>query len=106
MRSRFGRAAIRLGIAVVAVACSKTLDTEGLQTQIAVQLNTQLETTGITVACPGDIKAESGNEFQCTATVPDAGTITINVKQTDSDGHVTWAVVDGGTGASGPTGTT
>jgi Domain of unknown function (DUF4333) len=108
MRSRFVRAAVLLGIAVVAVACSKTLDTAGLQTQIADQLNTQLDTTGITVECPDDVKAEAGNEFQCTGTVPDAGTITINVKQTDAEGHVTWAVVDGtgASGASGPTGTT
>ena len=50
---------------------------------------------------PRDIKAESGN-------VPvhgygaGSGTITINVKQTDSQGHVTWEVVDAATGASGP----
>jgi hypothetical protein len=108
MRSRWVRVAVLLSIAVVAVACSKTLDTEGLQAQIANQLNTQLQTTGITVDCPDDIKAESGNEFQCTGTVPDSGTITINVKQTDAEGHVTWEVVDGtgATGASGPTGTT
>ena len=108
MRSWFVRVAVLLGIAVFAVACSKTLDTEGLEAQIANQLNTQLQTTGITVACPADVKAESGNQFQCTGTVPDTGTITINVKQTDADGHVTWEVVDGtgATGASGPTGTT
>ncbi len=103
MRSRFVRAAVLLGIAVVAVACSKTLDTDGLQTQIANQLNTQLETTGITVECPDDVKAEAGNEFDCTGTVPDSGTITIHVKQTDDDGHVTWEVIDA---ATGPTGTT
>ena len=109
MRSRFVRAAVLLGIVVVAVACSKTLDTEGLQTQIADQLNTQLDTTGIKVECPDDVKAEAGNEFQCTGTVPDVGTVTINVKQTDDDGHVTWELVDGeagATGGSGPTGTT
>ena len=38
--------------------------------------------------------------------MPDGGTITIHVKQTDGDGHVTWEVVDAATGASGPTGTT
>lgn len=103
MRSRFVRAAVLLGIAVVAVACSKTLDTAGLQTQIADQLNTQLDTTGITVACPDDVKAEAGNEFDCTGTVPDSGTLTIHVKQTDADGHVTWEVTDA---ATGPTGTT
>jgi hypothetical protein len=118
MRSRFVRAAVLIGIAAVAVACSKTLDTDGLQTQIADQLNTKLGATGITVECPDDVKAESGNEFDCTGTVPDSGTLTIHVKQTDGDGHVTWEVTGaatgptgstgatGATGASGPTGTT
>jgi hypothetical protein len=103
MRSRFVRAAVLLGIAVVAVACSKTLDTAGLQTQIADQLNNKLDTSGITVECPDDVKAEAGNEFDCTGTVPDSGTLTIHVKQTDDDGHVTWEVTDA---ATGPTGTT
>jgi uncharacterized protein DUF4333 len=118
MRSRFVRAAVMFGIAMIAVACSKTLDTAGLQTQIEDQLNTKLGTTGITVECPDDVKAEEGNEFDCTGTVPDSGTLTIHVKQTDSDGHVTWEVTDaatgptggtgaiGATGVSGPTGTT
>ena len=105
MRSRFVRAAVLIGIAAVAVACSKTLDTDGLQTQIADQLNTKLGATGITVECPADVKAESGNEFDCTGTVPDTGTITIHVKQTDGDGHVTWEVT-GGTGVTGATGGT
>jgi Domain of unknown function (DUF4333) len=110
MRSRWARAAVLLGIAVFAVACSKTLDTAGLQTQIADQLNTKLDTEGITVECPDDVKAEAGSEFDCTGTVPDSGTLTIHVKQTDDEGHVTWEVTDAATGpaggVSGPTGTT
>jgi hypothetical protein len=110
MRSRFARAAVLLCIAVAAVACSKSLDTGGLETQLESQLNSQLKTTGITVNCPSDIKAESGSEFDCTATVPDAGTVTVRVTQTDNDGHVTWAVTGSPTGptgtTSGPTGTT
>lgn len=111
MRTRFTRAIILLCVAAAAVACSKTLDSGGLETELGTQLNTRLETTGITVDCPEDIKAESGGEFDCTGTVPDAGTVTIRVTQTDSDGHVTWEVVDATTGpsgasASGPTGST
>ena len=34
MRSRFARAAVLLCIAVAAVACSKTLDMDGLETQL------------------------------------------------------------------------
>jgi hypothetical protein len=103
MRSRFTRAAVLLCVAVATVACSKSLDSEGLETELGTQMNTKLETTGITVDCPEDIKAESGAEFDCTGTVPDAGTVTIRVTQTDGDGHVNWEVVGV---ATGPTGTT
>jgi Domain of unknown function (DUF4333) len=102
MRSTIVRTAVLLCVAVAAVACSKTLDIGGLETQLANQMNTQLDTTGITVDCPDDIKAETGGEFDCTGTVPDAGTVTIHVKQTDSDGHVTWEVTDATTGPAGP----
>jgi hypothetical protein len=101
MRSRFVRAAILLALA--AVACSKTLDSGGLETELGTQLNTRLETTGITVDCPDDLKAETGNEFVCTGTVSTGETLTINVTQTDDEGNVTWEVVDA---ATGPTGTT
>ena len=86
MRSRFVRAAVLLCVAVAAVACSKSLNIDGLETQLGDQLNTQLKTTGITVDCPDDIKAESGGEFDCTGTVPSAGTVTIHVTQTDDNG--------------------
>ncbi len=103
MRTTFVRVAVLLCVAGAAVACSKSLDTEGLETELASQINTQLETTGITVDCPEDVTAESGSEFECTGTVPDAGTITIQVTQTDDDGHVTWEVVDAATGPTGST---
>jgi hypothetical protein len=110
MRPRFTRAAVLLSIAVATVACSKSLDVGGLETQLESQLNAKLKTTGITVDCPSDIKAESGGEFDCTGTVPGSGTMTVHVTQTDSAGHVTWevtAVATGPTGStSGPTGTT
>ena len=111
MRPRFARAAVLLCVAVAAVACSKSLDMGGLEAQLENQLNTQLKTTGITVDCPSDVKAEAGGQFDCTGTVPSSGTITVHVTQTDSDGHVTWEVTGATTGptgasTSGPTGTT
>jgi hypothetical protein len=112
MRSRFAaRAAVLLAVTLTAVACSKSLDIGGLEAQLENQLNTKLKTTGITVACPSDIKAEAGGQFDCTGTVPGSGTMTVHVTQTDSDGHVTWevtAVATGPTGGSGtgPTGLT
>ena len=106
MRSRFVRGAGLLIVAVAAVACSKSLDMGGLETELGKQLNTQLKTTGITVACPKDIKAESGGEFDCTGTVPSSGTVTIHVTQTDDKGHVTWEVTGVATGPTGPSGAT
>ena len=103
MRTRFVRAAIVLCVAAAAVACSKSLDSGGLETELGSQLSAKLEASGITVDCPEDIKAEEGGDFDCTGTVPDAGTLTIHVTQTDGAGHVTWEVVGV---ATGPTGTT
>lgn len=104
MRSRFVRATVLLALALAAIGCTKTLDSGGLESELATQLNTQLETTGITVDCPEDVKAESGNEFVCTGTVSTGESLTINVKQTDDEGHVTWEVVDAATGPDSPTG--
>lgn len=111
MRSRIARVAVLLCVAVFAAACSKSLDVGGLETTLADQLNAKLSTTGITVVCPKDIKAESGGEFDCTGTVPSAGTLTVHVTQTDDKGHITWKVTavatgPGGATASGPTGAT
>jgi len=93
MRSRFVRAAVMLLVVATAVDCSlipKKLDMGGLETQFEDDVNALLETTGITVSCPDDVKAEAGNEFDCTATVAPGETFTIHVTQQDSDGHVTY----------------
>ena len=98
-------------VAVAAVACSKSLDMGGLETQLENQLNTQLKTTGITVDCPSDVKAEAGGKFDCTATIPDCGD---DHRPRDADGqrrerHVGghWRLHDRGhRRRSGPTGTT
>ena len=73
MRSMFARAAVLVCVAVAATACSKSLDTDGLETTLASQLNAKLNRTGITVDCPNDIKAESGGQFDCTAHGPVGG---------------------------------
>jgi hypothetical protein len=94
-------AATLLFVVSAAAGCStllpKKLDVDGLETQLANQLSSKLDTTGVTVSCPDDIKAKTGDEFDCTATVPAAGTITVRVKQTDDDGHITYVLVGGAT---------
>lgn len=103
MRSRLVRAAVLLCVAIVATGCSKTLDTAELEGQLGTQLDTQLQTTGVTVACPDGIKAKTGGVFDCTATLPTGATVTVRVTQTDRDGNVTWTtVVDASNGSPSP----
>jgi len=94
MRSRSARFATVLLIATVAVACSKTLKIDQLEPQLEDQLNAQLETSGIAVDCPSDVKAETGATFDCTAMLPNGDAITIRVTQKDDNGNVSWVVVD------------
>jgi hypothetical protein len=92
MRSRLARTVAVLFLAIAAAACSKTLKTDQLEPQLKSQLETQLNTTGVSVSCPTGIKAETGGKFDCTATLSDGTTLTINVTQSDASGHVTWSV--------------
>jgi len=94
MRSRPARVALVLVLAIAATACSKTLKIDQLEPQLANQLNSQLQTTGITVDCPNDVKAETGARFRCTATAPNGDTVAIDVTQKDDNGNVSWKVVD------------
>jgi len=95
MRSRLARVLVAVCIAAVATGCSKTLKIDDLEIQIASQIDTQLDTTGTSVSCPDDdVKAEAGATFECTATLSTGDAVTVEVKQTDADGHVTWTLVD------------
>ena len=52
-------------------AC-KSLDTEGLETELGVADQHPARNDGHqTVDCPEDVTAESGSEFECTGTVPE-----------------------------------
>ena len=94
MRSRLARVLVLVCIAAAATACSKTLKIDDLETEIGHQIDTQLGTAGNTVVCPDDVKAEAGATFACTATLSTGDTVTVEVKQTDGDGNVTWSLVD------------
>ena len=94
MRSRLVRVLAVVCIAAAAAGCSKTLKIDDLETEIASQLDTQLATAGNTVSCPDDVKAEAGATFECTATLSTGDIVTIEVKQTDGEGNVTWTLVD------------
>lgn len=99
MRSKLARVAAIACLAFLAAACSKTLKIDQLQTKVASQLDTKLNTTGITVGCPSKEPAKAGATFDCTATLANGDVLTIKVTQTDDKGTVTWLI----TGASTPT---
>jgi uncharacterized protein DUF4333 len=101
MRRSLVSVAVLVFLVSASAGCStllpKKLDMGGLETELASQLNEQLDTSGITVTCPDDVKAESGGEFECTGTLTTGDTLAIHVTQTDDDGHVNWAIVDAAT---------
>ena len=100
MRSRSARVALVLTLAISAAARSKTLKIDELEPQLANQLDTQLETTGVTVDCPSEVKAVAGATFECTATLSNGDTIALEVTQKDDNGNVSWKVVDASASAS------
>jgi hypothetical protein len=91
------RAAIALALAALAAACSRPLDIDGLESQLKEQVETELDTTGLTVTCPDDVKAEAGSTFTCEASDPSGATMVITVTQKDDQGNVTWKVTGAAT---------
>ena len=94
MRSRSARLAAVALLAIVAAACSKTLDTEGLETELKSQFEQQTDTVLTSVDCPADVDVETGGVFECTAEEESGATFTIQVTQTDDQGQVDWEVID------------
>lgn len=95
MRSRLARVMVVVFIAAAATGCSKTLNIDSLETDLGSQIDAQLDTTGTSVTCPDDdVKAEAGATFECTATLSTGDIVTVEVKQTDGGGNVTWTLVE------------
>lgn len=95
-RTRLTRAISLAAIALLAAACSRPLDIDGLESQLEAQVEQELATEGLTVTCPDDVKAEAGSTFTCEASEASGATMVITVTQKDDQGNVTWKV----TGAS------
>jgi hypothetical protein len=106
MASRTARLFAVATLALAAAACTKSLDTGGLETKLQDQIEVQTGSTITTVDCPDDIKVESGGTFDCTATDDSGATFTIEVVQTDDKGNVSWEVTDAqpGDGSGSPSG--
>lgn len=89
-------------VAIFALAgCSKTVDSDDLESQLTEQLAPQLGTTEdqASVDCPDDEKAEKGNTFTCTFSDDKSGqSIDVEVTLTDDDGTFTAKTVGPPTG--------
>ena len=82
-------------LAFVAVGCTRTLDTKGLETQIQQYLGGHGGPTMSQVSCPTGIKVQQGASFDCTAT-GDGSTWTIKVTQVNDRGDVNIEIVNAG----------
>ena len=79
---------------LLACACSRSLDTGGLESQLQAGLQERLDITVTSVTCPDDVDAKAGVTFQCTALGETGSTTTISVTQQDDQGNVDWEIVD------------
>lgn len=74
---------------LVATSCSRTLDTNSLENSLKTQMESKTGVSGFTITCPENIKAVEGGTFTCTAAAQ-GETVTLQVTQTDAQGHVTF----------------
>ncbi len=91
------RARVLLLVAMVALtgaACTRSLDTEGLEEQIVAELQDGGGPPVSEVTCPADIAVEAGATFECTA-AGEGVEWTVRVTQVDDDGNVTFEIVTG-----------
>jgi hypothetical protein len=96
MRRQITRVVLAGLAAVALAACTKTVNTDGLEQQIAAELEAQAGVTPSSVDCPDDVEAEAGGTFTCTATADDGSTATITVTQQDDQGNLSWEVTGSG----------
>ena len=99
MCSRSVRVAAAACLALAATACTKTLDTDGLEGELQAQVEQQTGSTISAVDCPADIEVETGGTFTCSAQEESGATLTIQVTQRDDRGNVEWEVIDATLGA-------
>ena len=94
MRSRPLRLLAVAAAVVVAGSCTPTLDTEGLEGDLAGQLEDELRTEIAEVRCPEDVEAKAGDTFDCTAEEGSGATFVVRVVQQNDQGDVEWSIVD------------
>ncbi len=83
-----------LAAAGLLAGCSKSLDGSSIQGQISDGLAQQVGGTW-TVTCPDSVDVKVGGTFTCEAKSEDGQSVTVDVKQDDDQGNVTWSVGGG-----------
>jgi hypothetical protein len=94
LRSRSVRLVAVAFLAIAAAACTKTLDTDGLETELQSQIEAETQSSITSVDCPEDVEVETGGSFTCTAEQEGGATLTIRITQQDDQGNVQWIIVD------------
>ena len=70
------------------------LDTDELEGELMTQIESQIDSTKVTVDCPADVVLEEGGTFECSGEDASGATFTVQVSQSDDQGNVTWEVTD------------
>ena len=97
MRTRSARLLVLAALVIAPAACTKTLDTDGLEGELRSQAEEELNTTLTSVDCPADIEVEAGGSFDCAAQDESGVIWTLQVTQSDDQGNVEWKVLDAAT---------
>ena len=92
MASRTARLAAVAMLVLAAAACTKSLDSDGLEATLQEQLTRKTASTITAVDCPDEIKVETGGTFECTVTEESGTTFTLILTQTDDQGHVRYDI--------------
>jgi hypothetical protein len=71
-------------------ACTKTLDTTKLESDIQQTVIRQGGLSLKTVACPKDVAMAAGKSFDCVGTLESGDLLAISVNQSDDKGTTTW----------------
>jgi hypothetical protein len=100
MHVRSARAAALVLLAAAGAACTKTLDTSGVDGPLQAYLATNYGIKGASIHCPSNVHVKTGTTFTCTATASGGITVTFALKQRDANGSVGFKV----TGITGPDG--
>ena len=91
MASRTARLAAVATLVLAAAACTKSLDTDGLEATAAGHRSRRRPAARSPASIvPMTIKVETGSTFECTATEESGATFTLEVVQTDDAGNVSW----------------